>query len=127
MTGFEFQAYALAGQWIKKLAQQVGHNPVVDVVFTELQPGFDNPWHTAPSTQLVITLSGTWYVKTSGDGVRRDCEPGHVLFQDNCRIEGADRQPEHYSGNDGDVPCRQMIVQLDLEPKPDAPGWLSGG
>lgn len=127
IKGFEFQPYALAGQWVKLLTQQLGHSPIVDVVFTELQPGFDNPWHTAPSVQLVVTLSGMWYVKTS-DGTRRDFSAGQVLFQDNCRVMAPvdAKQPEHYSGNDGQEACRQMIVQLDMAPKPDTPGWFGG-
>eukprot|EP00958_Prasinococcus_capsulatus_P025409 scaffold4280_cov385-Prasinococcus_capsulatus_cf.AAC.8 len=39
------------------------------IVFTEIGPSFDNPWHPCPAPQFVTVLSGTWWVETS-DGMQ---------------------------------------------------------
>ena len=42
----------------------------------------ENPWHFCPSPQFVITLEGSWYIRTS-DGKTTTFKPGDVLYQDN--------------------------------------------
>ena len=41
-----------------------------------------NPWHFCPSPQFVVTLEGSWYIRTS-DGKTTTFKPGDVLYQDN--------------------------------------------
>ena len=42
----------------------------------------ENPWHFCPSPQFVVTLEGSWYIRTS-DGETTTFRPGDVLYQDN--------------------------------------------
>ena len=42
----------------------------------------ENPWHFCPSPQFVVTLEGSWYIRTS-DGKTTTFRPGDVLYQDN--------------------------------------------
>jgi len=42
----------------------------------------ENPWHFCPSPQFVVTLEGSWYIRTS-DGKTTTFKPGDVLYQDN--------------------------------------------
>ncbi|KAJ7568187.1 hypothetical protein O6H91_01G022100 [Diphasiastrum complanatum] len=112
MTGFTLQPYSSKPQLVRS---DFGGNPT-KLVFTELAVGLEQPLHSAPTTQFVVTLSGSWYVKTT-DGKKFEFHPGDVLFQDNTKDSPADKQPQHYSGVVGDKPCRQMIVQLDRKPE----------
>ena len=40
----------------------------------------ENPWHYCPSPQFVVTLEGSWYIRTS-DGKTTTFKPGDVLYQ----------------------------------------------
>jgi len=40
----------------------------------------ENPWHFCPSPQFVVTLEGSWYIRTS-DGKTTTFRPGDVLYQ----------------------------------------------
>ena len=39
----------------------------------------ENPWHFCPSPQFVVTLEGSWYIRTS-DGKTTTFRPGDVLY-----------------------------------------------
>ena len=39
----------------------------------------ENPWHFCPSPQFVVTLEGSWYIRTS-DGKTTTFKPGDVLY-----------------------------------------------
>eukprot|EP00884_Botryococcus_braunii_P021570 jgi/Botrbrau1/8097/Bobra.0230s0022.2 len=91
MNGFEYKKYASAEQFVK-----AGGTPI-KAVFTELSRGFEQDLHCCPQVQLVITLKGSWYVKTT-DGTKKVFSPGEVLFQDNTKDCPADKEPMHYSG-----------------------------
>ena len=52
--------------------------PPQDLIFTQ-QTG-DNPWHQCPSPQLVVTLAGSWYIRTT-DGGYVEMHAGDVLYQ----------------------------------------------
>lgn len=75
----------------------------------------DNPWHHCPSPQIVVCLSGGWFVKTT-DGITTTMSPGDVLFQDNTpthpAAEAGTRRAQHYSGTAKSATCDQLIVQL---------------
>ena len=114
MGGFRTQSYSAAPQAVKA---DLG-GAARAVAFTELPPGWDNPWHCCPAPQLVVTLSGEWFAETS-DGARRTFAAGDVLYQDNVQdnAPGPGGAGQHYSGNTGAEPCRQAIVQLDRPPR----------
>jgi len=116
VSKLEPKGYSGAPQMVRD-----GLPPPTNVVFTELSADFDNPWHVAPCAQWVVTLRGSWYVKTS-DGTRREFGPGDVLFQDNTFNSPCPKQAEHYSGNAGRGPCQQMICQIAWAPQVDNPG-----
>ena len=40
----------------------------------------ENPWHYCPSPQFVVTLEGSWYIRTS-DGKTTTFRPGDVLYR----------------------------------------------
>jgi hypothetical protein len=116
MTGFDLQAYGSKPQYVRS---DFGGEPT-KLVFTELAVGLEQPLHSCPAVQFVVTLSGSWYVKTT-DGTKFAFKPGDVLFQDNTKNSPANKQPEHYSGVVGDQPCQQMIVQLSRPPQVNEP------
>lgn len=46
------------------------------------------------------------------DGSRKDFQPGDVLFQDDVKDSPAAKEPQHASGNSGNVPNQQLILQV---------------
>jgi hypothetical protein len=116
MHGFDLKAYSSKPQFTRS---DFG-GEVSKLVFTELAVGLEQELHTCPQVQFVVTLSGSWYVKTS-DGTKHVFKPGDVLFQDNTKDSPASDQPQHYSGVVGDKPCQQMIVQLSRKPETNNP------
>jgi hypothetical protein len=116
MTGFDLQAYSSKPQYVRS---DFGGEPT-KLVFTELAAGLEQPLHSCPAVQFVVTLSGSWYVKTT-DGTKFEFKPGDVLFQDNTKNSPANTPPEHFSGVIGDEPCQQMIVQLSRPPQVNEP------
>lgn len=82
----------------------------------------ENPWHHCPSPQFVVTLDGSWYIRTS-DGEVTTFSKGDVLYQDNSAAHplaargpsgGAPRGAQHWSGAQGG-PCNQLV--LGVTPK----------
>ena len=72
----------------------------------------DNPWHQCPTSQIVVTLAGGWFVNTT-DGGHVEMREGAVLYQDDYRgLVVAGRQPQHYSGTLDGAPCNQLVVQV---------------
>lgn len=90
------------------------------VVFTRMSG--ENPWHHPPSPQIVVTLGGSWYIRTT-DGVETQLPVGTVLFQDNIAAhpaaEPGTTKAQHFSGSVGPT-CDQMIVTLESSPIPDS-------
>jgi hypothetical protein len=82
-----------------------------DLTFTQ-QTG-DNPWHFCPHPQMVVTLSGSWFVNTT-DGNTVVFEPGDVLYQDDCAANPG--QGKHYSAAIGG-PCNQLCITVNKKPK----------
>jgi len=111
------EGYSNTPQLIKKLDPHFAI--ATDVIFTSLSG--ENPWHHCPEPQIVVCLSGGWYVKTT-DGETVQLLPGDVLFQDNTAKHPAANEGTHdamhFSGSLFDGPCDQLIVQLDLKDGP---------
>ncbi len=61
MTGFDLQPYGSKPQYVRS---DFGGEPT-KLVFTELAVGLEQPLHSCPAVQFVVTLSGSWYVKNS--------------------------------------------------------------
>ncbi len=60
MTGFDLQAYSSKPQYVRS---DFGGEPT-KLVFTELAAGLEQPLHSCPAVQFVVTLSGSWYLQT---------------------------------------------------------------
>lgn len=116
MSGFKTQTYSSMPQFVK---DEFGGQPE-KIIFTELSVGLEQPLHTCPQVQFVITLSGSWYIKTT-DGEKHVFKPGEVLFQDNTKTSPAQKLGQHLSGAVGDVPCQQFIAQFNRQPEVDNP------
>mmetsp|Transcript_137045 Transcript_137045/g.382126 ORF Transcript_137045/g.382126 Transcript_137045/m.382126 type:complete len:209 (-) Transcript_137045:94-720(-) len=104
-----------ADQYVRNLADTIPGLHETGVIVTQLLG--PNPWHHCPSTQFVLTMSGTWYVNTT-DGDQRYLPAGTWLFQDDTADHPAaqpgTRKAMHYSEAVG--PCNQMVLQWDRAP-----------
>jgi quercetin dioxygenase-like cupin family protein len=93
------------------------------ITFTRLQG--ESPWHNCPDPQIVICLSGSWWVKTT-DGKTTDMYPGDILWQDNSEdhpaFEKGTKKSQHYSGTPEGEHCDQLILNVDMPngPIPDS-------
>ena len=92
----------------------------------------ENPWHFCPSPQFVVTLEGSWYIRTS-DGKTTTFKPGDVLYQDNsaehplAKLGASGQAPsgaQHWSGANGG-PCNQLVlgVKPRVFPAPKPGAW----
>lgn len=82
------------------------------VMFAELPADWVGEWHENPRPQLIIPLSGGWWVETQ-DGHRVEMRAGEVSFgADQNTKPDADGRRGHRSGSLDGEPCRMMIVQL---------------
>ena len=92
----------------------------------------ENPWHFCPSPQFVVTLEGSWYIRTS-DGKTTTFRPGDVLYQDNssdhpsAKLGASGQAPsgaQHWSGANGG-PCNQLVlgVKPRVFPAPEPGTW----
>jgi hypothetical protein len=86
------------------------HGNVKAIWFNILPVRWVGEWHPSPALQWVVPLSGRWFIETQ-DGKRVEMGPGDIHW-------GADLANErhagvaHRSGQLGDVPCVQMMVQF---------------
>jgi hypothetical protein len=90
------------------------NRPLLDdgnAFLTVLPVGWVAGWHVNATAKWIMVLSGQWYVE-SIDGERVVIGPGGVSFggDRDCRADGQGRVG-HLSGQVGDVPCVQLILQ----------------
>jgi hypothetical protein len=87
--------------------------------FTVLPRGWVGDWHVNAAAKWIVVLSGRWFVE-SMDGERVVIGPGEFSFggDQDCRADPQGRVG-HRSGQVGDVPCVQLIVQNN-----DPNAWL---
>ncbi len=88
--------------------------PVVDdgnVFLTVLPVGWTADWHMNHAPKWIYVLCGRWYVE-SMDGQRVEIGPGDFSFggDQDCKADGQGRVG-HLSGQVGDAPCVQLVVQ----------------
>lgn len=76
--------------------------------FTVLPVGWVGEWHESPEPQWVVPLSGRWFIETR-DGRRVEMGPGDIHW--GADIDTAGRHG-HVSGQIGDEPCVQLLVQF---------------
>ncbi|KAK9814294.1 hypothetical protein WJX72_003545 [[Myrmecia] bisecta] len=117
MKGFNLKKYAETEQFVKEV------DAPSKLVFSELEPGNFQDWHSCPQVQFVVCLKGSWFVKAT-DGTKKVFKRGDVLFQDDVKDSPAAKQPTHQSGVVGDEPNQQLIVQVQRKPEVDNPGTL---
>lgn len=116
---FESKGYSGSPQWVLGLGKRF---TPTSLTLTQVDPGWDNPWHPCPAPQFVVTLSGSWFLRTS-DGSEVRFKAGDVLWQDNTKDCPSAKPAQHCSGTVGDEPCRQLLVQVGgWTPEVDKPG-----
>lgn len=87
------------------------------VWFNILPVGWIGDWHPSPALQWVVPLSGRWFIETQ-DGVRVEMGPGDIHWGADKAAGIVDGEIGHRSGQLGDVPCVQLMVQFDGTTEP---------
>ena len=81
------------------------------VWFNILPVGWIGEWHPSPSLQWVVPLSGRWFIETQ-DGIRVEMGQGDIHWGADLAGGALPGQVGHRSGQLGDVPCVQLMVQF---------------
>jgi hypothetical protein len=81
------------------------------VWFNILPVGWIGDWHPSPSLQWVVPLSGRWFIETQ-DGNRVEMGPGDIHWGADVATMLEASRAGHRSGQVGDMPCVQMMVQF---------------
>lgn len=85
------------------------------VWFNVLPVGWVGDWHPSPSLQWVVPLSGRWFIETQ-DGHRVEMGPGDIHWGADI-VTGRAAGIGHFSGQTGEVPCVQLMVQFHDTPE----------
>jgi hypothetical protein len=95
----------VAAQWSAALLEN-GHG-----FLTQLPVGWCGEWHENSVPKWIFVLRGAWFVE-SMDGVRRTFTAGEFSFggDQHCRRLD-DGRWGHLSGQVGEEPCLQLIIQ----------------
>ncbi|MCJ1688331.1 MULTISPECIES: hypothetical protein [Rathayibacter] len=91
---------------------------VEKVLFNFMEVGWQGEWHESPKPQWIIPLSGRWFIETQ-DGNRVEMGPGDLHWGQDLNTATVDGNVGHRSGQVGDVPCVQMMIQFT---EPHNPG-----
>jgi hypothetical protein len=92
--------------WMREFKGQVKA-----VWFNIMPVGWVGEAHPTPALQWVVPLSGRWFIETQ-DGTRVEMGPGDIHWGADLAGDGAHAATAHRSGQLGDVPCVQMMVQF---------------
>lgn len=115
--------------WLEGFAKQVVSGKTVPiwmrsfpgqvkaVWFNVLPVGWIGDWHPSPSLQWVVPLSGRWFIETQ-NGRRVEMGPGDIHWGADI-VSGNSADIAHLSGQIGDVPCVQLMVQFLQTSDPD--------
>ncbi len=119
MSGFGLQSVGggAAPQWMRPFP-----GTVTAVTFAVLPLGWTGEWHESPHPQWVIPLRGRWFIETM-DGRRVEMGPGDLHFGQD---QGTTDERGHRSGQVGDEPCHQMIIQFSESPAAQTPHPFGG-
>jgi hypothetical protein len=82
------------------------------VWFNILPVGWVGEWHPSPALQWVVPISGRWFIETQS-GVRVEMGPGDIHWGADIVAGEVHGQVGHRSGQLGDVPCVQLMVQFE--------------
>ena len=82
------------------------------VRFNIMPVGWIGDWHPSPALQWVVPLSGRWFIETQ-DGKRVEMGPGDIHWGADLATQDGDATVAHRSGQLGDVPCMQLLVQFE--------------
>jgi hypothetical protein len=95
------------------------HGNVKAVWFNVMPVGWVGELHPSPALQWVVPLSGRWFIETQ-DGKRIEMGPGDIHWGADLDLAGTGVDPTvaHRSGQIGDIPCVQMMVQFHSAEKP---------
>jgi hypothetical protein len=109
MTGFGMKSVGgkASPQWMRPFPGEVEA-----VTFAMLPVGWIGDWHETPLPQWVVPLRGRWFLETM-DGTRVEMGPGDIHFGQD---QGTRAKQGHRSGQLGDEPCFQLIVQFGKSP-----------
>jgi len=115
LEGFEMRSVSgdTAPIWMRQFPGTVSA-----VWFNILPVGWVGDWHPSPSLQWVVPLSGRWFVETH-DGKRIEMGPGDIHWGADLASENTLSRKGHLSGQIGDVPCVQMMIQFAETPDGD--------
>ncbi len=90
-----------------------GFQGVVKAIWFNVLPvGWFGDWHPSPSCQWVVPLSGRWYIETQ-DGKRIEMGPGDIHWGADVGGREMEGPSGHLSGQVGDVPCVQLMIQFE--------------
>lgn len=82
------------------------------VWFNILPVGWVGEWHPSPALQWVVPISGRWFIEAQS-GVRVEMGPGDIHWGADIIAGKVHGQVGHRSGQLGDVPCVQLMVQFE--------------
>jgi hypothetical protein len=109
-----FASKSVGGQaapmWMKPLPGRVAA-----VQFAVLPVGWVGEWHDSPKPQWVVPLSGRWFIETQ-DGNRAEMGPGEIHWGQDLGGKNIDGNSGHRSGQLGEQPCVQLMVQFEAIP-----------
>jgi hypothetical protein len=92
--------------WMRQLPLAVSN-----IWMSILPVGWIGEWHESPAPQWVVPLSGRWFVETQ-DGKRVEMGPGDIHWGEDINTSGPQERRGHRSGQIGDVPCVQLMIQF---------------
>lgn len=91
----------------------------VKAVWFNIMPvGWVGEAHPTPALQWVVPLSGRWFIETQ-DGTRIEMGPGDIHWGADLEGDGPREKTAHRSGQIGEVPCVQMMVQFHTAERED--------
>lgn len=96
-----------SSQWMRPFPGEVAA-----VTFAVLPLGWIGDWHESPKPQWVIPLRGRWFIETM-DGARVEMGPGDIHFGQD---QGTTNAKGHRSGQIGNEPCFQLMIQFATPP-----------
>ena len=83
-----------------------------------MPPGWEGRWHRNPQRQLVVPLSGSWWVRTQ-DGVRTVMGPGRAHLGDDLEaVVDAEGRCGHDSGTEGGEPVVLLMIAVGGQRQP---------
>lgn len=108
LDGFSLQSFSSSG----KQYVSTKDAPTKRYVFNISPKTYFGDWHSAPSLQWVVTIAGSWYVRTT-DGAKVNLPAGAILFNAdvNAKVGHQSGVSQKYESS------RVIVVQVTELPK----------